>query len=78
MIERGSSLKFCLIAQGDADVYVRMGPTSIWDTAAGHAILVAAGGQVVHAQTREILRYPDPRQVLNPAFVALGSDLLEL
>lgn len=73
MIERGSSLKFCLVAQGDADMYVRMGPTSIWDTAAGHAILVAAGGHVVHAQTREILRYPDPRQVLNPAFVAFAE-----
>ncbi len=73
MIERGSSLKFCLIAQGDADMYVRMGPTSIWDTAAGHAILVAAGGQVVHAQTREALRYPDPKQILNPHFVAKNS-----
>jgi 3'(2'), 5'-bisphosphate nucleotidase len=36
LIEKGSSLKFCLIAQGDADIYVRMGATSIWDTAAGH------------------------------------------
>jgi 3'(2'), 5'-bisphosphate nucleotidase len=70
MIERGSSLKFCLIAQGDADMYVRMGPTCIWDTAAGHAILVAAGGQVVHAQTRQVLNYPDPRQLHNPYFLA--------
>jgi 3'(2'), 5'-bisphosphate nucleotidase len=69
MIERGSSLKFCLIAQGDADMYVRMGPTCIWDTAAGHAILVAAGGHVVHAQTREEVTYPDPQRVLNPQFL---------
>ncbi len=74
MIERGSSLKFCLIAQGDADMYVRMGPTCIWDTAAGHAILVAAGGQVVHAQTRQVLSYPDPRQLHNPYFLASAAE----
>ena len=68
----GSSMKFCLIAQGDADLYVRMGPTCIWDTAAGHAILAAAGGHVVNAQTRTALSYPDPRQVRNPDFVAYG------
>lgn len=73
LLEKGSSLKFCLIAQGDADFYIRMGPTSIWDTAAGHAILVAAGGQVVHAQTRQALSYPDPQQVLNPGFVAFAE-----
>ena len=70
MIERGSSLKFCLIAQGDADIYVRMGPTCIWDTAAGHAILVSAGGQVAHAKMLHALTYTDPRQVLNPPFIA--------
>ena len=70
MIERGSSLKFCLIAQGDADVYVRMGPTSIWDTAAGNAILVAAGGQVVDTENKAELSYCDPHKVLNPSFVA--------
>ena len=68
----GSSIKFCLMAQGDADLYVRMGPTCIWDTAAGHAILAAAGGHVVNAQTRTVLSYPDPRQVRNPDFVAYG------
>lgn len=66
----GSSMKFCLIAQGDADLYVRAGPTCIWDTAAGHAILSAAGGYLVHADTRRELTYPDPRSVLNPSFVA--------
>ena len=70
LIEKGSSLKFCLIAQGDADVYVRMGPTSIWDTAAGHAILAGAGGKVINAHDRSELTYDDPRQVLNPNFVA--------
>jgi 3'(2'), 5'-bisphosphate nucleotidase len=46
-VEAGSSLKFCAIAEGAADVYPRCGPTMEWDTAAGHAILVAAGGLVV-------------------------------
>ena len=78
MITRGSSLKFCLIAQGEADLYVRTGPTCTWDTAAGHAILAAAGGQVVHAQTRAVLTYPDPRQVRNPDFVAYAPRKIAL
>nr|WP_243451786.1 3'(2'),5'-bisphosphate nucleotidase CysQ [Sphingosinicella soli] len=45
----GSSLKFCMIAQGEADVYPRFGPTSEWDTAAAHAVLIAAGGAMVDA-----------------------------
>lgn len=44
-ISRGSSLKICLIANGDADIYPRVGPTMEWDTAAGHAVLLAAGGK---------------------------------
>jgi len=74
LIERGSSLKFCLIAQGDADIYVRMGPTSIWDTAAGQAILVAAGGAVVDTETNAELLYCDPRLVLNPDFIAFAPE----
>jgi 3'(2'), 5'-bisphosphate nucleotidase len=77
IVERGSSLKFCLIAQGDADVYVRMGPTSIWDTAAGQAILVAAGGRVVQLDTRAELLYQDPQKVVNPKFVAYALGRLE-
>jgi 3'(2'), 5'-bisphosphate nucleotidase len=42
----GSSLKFCLVAAGEADLYPRLGPTMEWDTAAGHAVLLAAGGSV--------------------------------
>ena len=42
----GSSLKFCIVAEGKADIYPRLGPTSEWDTAAGHAVLLAAGGRV--------------------------------
>ena len=45
-LSRGSALKFCLVAEGAADVYPRLGPTCEWDTGAGHAVLLAAGGQV--------------------------------
>ena len=43
----GSSLKLCLIAEGQADLYPRLAPTSEWDTAAAHAVVIAAGGEVV-------------------------------
>ena len=46
-VNAGSSLKFCLVAAGEADIYPRFGPTMEWDTAAGHAVLLAAGGQVL-------------------------------
>ena len=66
-----SSLKFCLIARGEADVYPRMRPTSEWDTAAGQAILECAGGAVIdlHGQP---LRYRKP-SILNPPFIACGA-----
>ena len=68
----GSSLKFCLIARGDADVYPRMAPTMEWDTAAGHAILIAAGGCVM-ALDGEPLRYGKAdRGFRNAGFVAWG------
>lgn len=76
LIEKGSSLKFCLIAQGDADIYVRIGPTCIWDTAAGHAILVAAGGAVIDTETESELTYQNPRAVLNPSFIAYSPHAL--
>ena len=67
----GSSLKFCLVAEGRADLYFRDGPTMPWDTAAAHAVLRAAGGEV-YALTGEPLRYPSLR-TLNPMFVAVGD-----
>lgn len=67
----GSSLKFCLIAQGDADVYPRFGRTMEWDTAAGHAILAAAGGRVETLDGTS-LTYGKPGFV-NPAFIAFGA-----
>lgn len=67
----GSSLKFCLVAEGRADLYYRDGPTMPWDTAAAHAVLAAAGGEV-YAPDGAPLRYSAPRS-LNPHFVAVGD-----
>lgn len=64
----GSSLKFCLIAEGKAQLYPRFGPTSIWDTAAGQAIVEAAGGTVTDWQGNPLTYYPSPT-LLNPEFV---------
>jgi 3'(2'), 5'-bisphosphate nucleotidase len=70
----GSSLKFCLIAEGSADVYPRFGPTYEWDTAAGQAIVEAAGGRVCEAGSGKELKYNKER-LLNPEFVCLASSL---
>lgn len=67
----GSSLKFCIVAAGEADLYPRLGATMEWDTAAGHAVLAAAGGQVVGPDLQP-LRYGKP-QFRNPWFVASGG-----
>ena len=69
----GSSLKFCLVAEGAVDVYPRLGPTCIWDTAAGHALVAAAGGRVCQMDGAP-LRYATPAQTLNPFFVVWGGD----
>lgn len=68
----GSSLKFCRIAEGQADIYPRFGPTSQWDTAAAQAVLEAAGGHVVDLQGSR-LRYGLDRPVLNPDFFAMAQ-----
>ena len=67
----GSSLKFCIVAEGRADIYPRLSPTSEWDTAAGHAILLAAGGQVAGPDGAP-LRYGKPA-FINRGFVATGG-----
>jgi len=66
----GSAIKFCLVAEGKADLYPRLGPTSEWDTAAGQAVLEAAGGSVTDLDGRP-LRYGKPR-FLNGSFIARG------
>jgi 3'(2'), 5'-bisphosphate nucleotidase len=70
-ISAGSSLKFCLVAEGKADIYPRFGPTMEWDTAAGHAVLAAAGGRVTTRDGAPFLyRKPGFR---NPGFIARGA-----
>lgn len=70
---RGSSLKMCLIAEGKADLYPRLGPTSEWDTAAAQAVLEAAGGALVEVEGGAPLRYGGARPgFLNPHFLARG------
>jgi 3'(2'), 5'-bisphosphate nucleotidase len=66
----GSSLKFCLVAAGEADLYPRLGRTMEWDTAAGHAVLAAAGGKVTDLDGAD-LTYGKPA-FANPSFVAAG------
>jgi 3'(2'),5'-bisphosphate nucleotidase len=70
LVSIGSSLKFCLVAAGEADLYPRLGPTMEWDTAAGHAVLAAAGGAVVHLDGSPF-RYVKP-DFRNPSFIATG------
>lgn len=72
MTSMGSSLKFCLIAEGRADCYPRLGPTSEWDTAAAQAILQEAGGSVVSTDFQP-LTYNTKASLLNPEFYALGD-----
>ncbi len=68
----GSSLKFCLIARGDADLYPRLGATSEWDTAAGQAILEAAGGAVLTLDGAPLVYGKADEGFANPHFVAWG------
>ena len=68
----GSSLKFCLIAEGKADIYPRLAPTSEWDTAAAQAVLMEAGGVVLDTAFNP-LRYNKGESVLNPHFYAFGD-----
>ena len=69
----GSSIKLCLIADGSADLYPRLGPTSEWDIAAGQAVVEAAGGQVVRLGDGQPLRYNAQEGYLNPNFLAYGD-----
>jgi 3'(2'), 5'-bisphosphate nucleotidase len=72
MVPMGSSLKLCLVAAGDADVYPRLGPTCEWDTAAAQGVVEAAGGQVVDLAGKP-LRYNTKEAYLNPFFIAYGD-----
>ncbi len=75
--QAGSSLKFCVIAAGEADVYPRLGPTCEWDIAAGHAVLSAAGGRVRRLDGSPMVYGKAEDKFLNPHFVAWGRGRFE-
>jgi 3'(2'), 5'-bisphosphate nucleotidase len=68
----GSSLKLCLVAEGSADIYPRLGPTSEWDTAAAQCVVEQAGGQVTDTGMQP-LRYNTKDSLLNPFFLVFGD-----
>ena len=71
LVQAGSSLKFCRIAEGHADIYPRLGPTCEWDTGAAQAVLMAAGGKVQTLDGKPLIYGKE--DVLNPHFVASGA-----
>jgi len=72
LVSMGSSLKFCLLAEGKADFYPRLGPTSEWDTAAAHAVVTAAGGRIIKLNG-EPLEYNRKESLLNPEFLVIAD-----
>ena len=72
IVRIGSSLKFCRVAEGEADIYPRLGPTSEWDTAAAQCIVEEAGGKVI-AVDGERLAYNTKESLLNPHFLVIGD-----
>jgi 3'(2'), 5'-bisphosphate nucleotidase len=70
IVRKGSSLKFCMIAEGTADIYPRFAPTMEWDTAAGHAIVKAAGKNVFQTDQKTEIRY-NKENLMNPHFIVL-------
>ena len=76
IVQAGSSLKFCLIAEGEADFYPRLGPTSEWDIAAGHIIVNEAGGKIKTFEESNI-NYNTKEDILNPQFYAIGKTKLK-
>ena len=72
MVPMGSSLKFCVVAEGNADIYPRLGLTSEWDTAAAQAVVEQAGGKVLTWDSNPLL-YNDKSDILNPFFIVVGA-----
>lgn len=75
LLSMGSSLKLCLVAEGEADIYPRFGPTSEWDIAAAHAVLKAAGGSCFLYDGGHELLYNSKESLLNPYFIAQGPKI---
>ena len=76
IVSIGSSIKFCLVAEGKAHLYPRLGPTSEWDTAAAHAVVNAAGGEVINNETQTPLKYNMKNSLRNPYFIVQPSQIL--
>ena len=74
IIEKGSSLKLCSLADNEADIYPRFGPTSEWDIAAAHAVLNQKGGSVIKIGDYEELAYAKEDSILNPFFIAFRNN----
>lgn len=73
MRSNGSSLKFCTVAEGTADIYPRFSPTMEWDTAAGHAVAECSGASVLNSKTHQPLLY-NKENLLNPGFIVIRSE----
>ena len=76
MLNMGSALKSCLVAEGSADIYARLGPTSEWDTAAAQCIVEEAGGHLTDTSMQP-LRYNTKESLLNPHFFVFGDDQID-
>lgn len=76
LVPMGSSLKICLVADGSADIYPRLGPTSEWDTAAAQAVVEIAGGQMTNIDG-EAIRYNRKADLLNPFFLVFGDSSVD-
>ena len=70
-VAMGSSLKICLVAEGQADVYPRLGPTSEWDIGAAHCVLNEAGGSILDCNGNQLVY--NKRDLRNPWFIAMGD-----
>ena len=77
IIEKGSSLKLCSLADNDADIYPRFGPTSEWDIAAAHAVLSSYGGSVIKIEDYNELDYAKQTSILNPYFIAFRNNSIK-
>ena len=77
IIEKGSSLKLCSLADGEADIYPRFGPTSEWDIAAAQAVLSSYGGNVIKIEDYNELDYAKQTSILNPYFIAFRNNSIK-
>ena len=73
LVAAGSSLKFCLVATGEADIYPRLGRTMEWDVAAGQAVVVAAGGRITDSNGAALVFGTGRKDFIVPEFIAWGD-----